>query len=60
MRKAAGAKGPGELYDFRAYRAESNDLASQNSEKGRAYLVSGMRRKHDAVQFCEDVAARIR
>ena len=24
-----------------------------------AYLVSPTRRKHDAVQFCEDVAARL-
>ncbi|HSI11188.1 MAG TPA: hypothetical protein VK961_04055 [Chthoniobacter sp.] len=43
--------GKGDVWTFVAVDAETRMVP--------AYLVSSTRRKHDAVQFCEDVAARI-
>lgn len=44
-------EGRGDVWTFVAIDAESRMVP--------AYLVSPTRRKHDAVQFCEDVAARV-
>ncbi len=45
------AEGKGDVWTFVAIDAESRMVP--------AYLVSPTRRKHDAVQFCDDVAARV-
>jgi len=44
-------EGKGDVWTFVAIDAETRMVP--------AYLVSSTRRKHDAVQFCEDVAARV-
>lgn len=44
-------EGKGDVWTFVAIDAESRMVP--------AYLVSATRRKHDAVQFCEDVASRM-